>query len=265
MYNKWQLATRYLRYYATALNGKGHGMHSPFVYRLIRDVLNNRQSFPAYKQVEQLRERLKKDNTLLHVEDFGAGSVHGTTQQRSISSIARNAAKPAKYGQLLFRLANYYECQTMLEIGTSLGISTTYLALARPGGEVITVEGAPAIATAAAQNFESLGISNIRQKTGDFDHILPGLLEQTPPFDLVFIDGNHRQEPTLRYFEWLLPHLHNDAVLIFDDIHWSAEMEKAWEAICNHPAARCTIDLFFVGLVFLRREFHEPQHFRIRF
>ena len=265
MYNKWQLATRYLRYYATALNGKGHGMHSPFVYRLIREVLNNRKRFPEYDRVEALRKKLIKDSTLLPVADFGAGSVSGATTERTVSSIVTNAAKPAKYSQLLFRLARYCGSRQVLEIGTSLGISTAYLALAQPDATVTTIEGAPAIAAAAAQNFADLHISNIRQEVGNFDTCIPALLRDATSFDLVFVDGNHREEPTVRYFNWLLPYLHNDSILIFDDIHWSAEMENAWNTVRAHPAARCTIDLFFIGLVFFRREFHEPQHFSVRF
>ena len=240
-------------------------MHSPFVYQLIREVLNNKKPFPEYDRVEALRKKLGKDHTLLPVIDFGAGSITGATSARTVKAIVSNAAKPAKYSQLLFRLARYYGSRQVLEIGTSLGISTAYLALAQPDAVVTTIEGAPAIAAAAAQNFADLHISNIRQEVGNFDTCIPALLRDATSFDLVFVDGNHREEPTVRYFNWLLPHLHNDSILVFDDIHWSAEMENAWKAVCAHPGARCTIDLFFIGLVFFRREFYEPQHFSIRF
>ena len=82
---------------------------------------------------------------------------------------------------------------------------------------------------------------------------------------MAYVDGNHRYEPTIRYFQLLLSHAHNDTILIFDDIHWSAEMEKAWKEIQQHPSVRCTVDLFYLGFVFLRDEFKVPQHFVVRF
>ncbi len=82
-------------------------------------------------------------------------------------------------------------------------------------------------------------------------------------YSLLFIDGNHQKEATLAYFEKLLPTVHNDSVMIFDDIHWSKGMEEAWEIIKQHSEVRVTIDTFQWGLVFFRRE-QEKEHFVIR-
>src|ERR1700679_1281810 len=108
MYSPARLAGKYLHYYLTAANGKGHGIHSPFVFDLITKVLNDRQYYPDYARVEQLRRTLRHDPTLLEIEDMGAGSVHAATvyatnAKRSVASIARHAAKPPKLGQLLHR------------------------------------------------------------------------------------------------------------------------------------------------------------------
>ena len=81
----------------------------------------------------------------------------------------------------------------------------------------------------------------------------------------AFLDGNHRKEPTERYFRELLPYLNNDSILVFDDIHWSKEMEEAWATIIEHEAIRCSIDLFFFGIAFMRKEFKEKQHFVVKF
>ncbi|WP_276484493.1 O-methyltransferase [Paraflavitalea pollutisoli] len=265
MFSRWQLAKKYIHYYCTAENGKGHGVHSPFVFDFIIHVLNDQQPYPAYQRVETLRQQLKGNETLLTVEDFGAGSALGNTRQRSIASIARNAAKSKKLAQLLYRIVQYYKPATVLELGTSLGVSAAYLALANADGQVVTGEGSSAVAHQARANFEQLGISNIQLVSGNFDETLPVMLQQLPTLGLAFLDGNHRLEPTVRYFEQLLPHLTDQSIVILDDIHWSAEMEQAWEQVKEHPAVTMTIDLFFVGLVLFRKDFKVKQHFTIRF
>ena len=239
-------------------------MHSPFVYEFIRDVMNDKNSYPAYQKTESLRQNLLQNYSVLQVEDFGAGSSVTRNSSRTISSIAKNAAKSKKLGQLLFRIARHYQPSHVLELGTSLGITTSYLSQAVPGARVITMEGASSIASVAAKNFQELNLSNIELVRGNFDQTLKQVLESVPTIDLAFIDGNHRQEPTLRYFRDITSKTGNDSVLIFDDIHWSKGMETAWEAIKADPSVRCTIDLFFIGVVLFRKEFREKRHFSIR-
>lgn len=265
MYSPLQLGVKYLKNWITAFNGKGHGMHSPFVFEFITKVLNDKTSYPEYGKVEGLRNQLLKDDTVLNVEDFGAGSGIDKKNKRSISSIAKNAAKPKKFGQLLFRMVKYYKPNAILELGTSLGITTSYLSLAKPDARLITMEGSKEIAEVAKKNFETLEIRNIEIIEGNFDNTLSSLITHLSSVDFAFIDGNHRKEPTVRYFQQLLTKINNDSILVFDDIHWSSEMEAAWETIKNNAAVTCSIDLFFIGIVFFRKEFKEKQHFIIRF
>jgi predicted O-methyltransferase YrrM len=265
MYSRTQLAQKYFHYYFTASNGKGHGIHSPFVYDFIRNVLLDKRNFYAYKQVEALREQLLQNNALIEVEDFGAGSSTGNNRQRSIASIARHAAKSRKWAQLLFRIVHYYAPLNIIELGTSLGISTSYMSLACRDARIITGEGSPQVAEQAKRNFAALKLETIQVTVGNFDDTLPGMLQQLPAVDLAFLDGNHRLEPTLRYFEQILAKIHTASVIIIDDIHWSKEMEQAWQSIQQHPAVKCTVDLFFIGLVFFKEEMKVKQHFTIRF
>lgn len=265
MYSPAQLALKYLKYYLTASNGKGHGTHSPFVFDLITKVMNDKTAYPEYAKVESLREKLLKDKTVLNVEDFGAGSVVSKSTQRTVSSVAKNAAKPKKLGQLLFRMVKFYQPSTILELGTSLGITTSYLSLAKPDARLITMEGAKEIADIAKKNFRNLEIGNIEIVDRNFDDTLSSVVRGLSTVDFAFIDGNHRQEPTERYFYQLISKVNNDSILIFDDIHWSAEMEAAWETIRKHESVRCTIDLFFVGIVLFRIEFKVKQEFVIRY
>jgi predicted O-methyltransferase YrrM len=265
MYSRFKIALKYLNYYLTSSSGKGHGMHSPFVFDFITKVLNDKTSYPAYSPVENLREQLLKDQTRLTVQDFGAGSTVDKTNERSISSIAKNAAKPPKFGQLLYRMTRHYQPKIILELGTSLGITTSYLSLGKPDATLLTMEGAKSIANTARQNFSTLKLQNIFIQEGNFDQTLSPVISKLSSIDFAFIDGNHRREPTERYFNQLLPIIHNDSILIFDDVHWSAGMEQAWETIQQHPSVRCTINLFFIGIVLFRQEFKEKQHFKIRF
>lgn len=265
MYSKGQLLLKYIHYYFTASNGKGHGMHSPFVFEFITKVLNDKTVFPEYEKVESLRNRLLNDHTVLEVEDFGAGSVVDKKTKRSISSIAKNATKPKKFGQLLFRMIKHYRPSTILELGTSLGITTSYVSLAKPEARLITMEGSKEIAEVAKGNFRNLEIRNIEITEGNFDNTLSSVVSGLSTIDFSFIDGNHRQEPTERYFKELLAKTNNDSIFVFDDIHWSSEMEAAWKTIKNNAAVSRSIDLFFIGIVFFRKEFKERQHFIIRF
>ena len=265
MYSKFQLVKKYLRYYITASNGKGHGVHSPFVFDLITKVFNDDGHYYCYETIELLRKQLMTNNTILTIEDFGAGSRVSAQKQRSVSFIAKSSLKPRKFSTLFFRLVNYFQPNNIIELGTSLGITTAYMASAKPDAVISTFEGATAVATVAQKNFTVLGLSNIKIIKGNFDDTLPNVLQQIKTVDFAFVDGNHRKQPTLHYFTQLLDKSNESSVLIFDDIHWSTEMDEAWASIKSHPRVTLTIDLFFIGLVFLRTEQKAKQHFVVRF
>ena len=264
MYSPLKQVLKYLNYRLTSSNGKGHGIHSPFVFSFIKDVLNDKTRYPEYKEIEELRRKLLADNTPVPLEDYGAGSFAGHGS-RSVSTITSLAAKSPKYAALLFRIVKYYKPHYILELGTSLGISTAYLAAADKNSVVVSGEGNFVVASKAKNNLESLGLYNTRIVTGNFDNTLPEMVAAIPRVDLAFIDGNHREKPTVKYFHELLSKVSGSSVLIFDDIHWSEEMEAAWKYIKNHESVMLTIDLFFIGLVFVRPEFKVKQHFAIRF
>lgn len=265
MFSTLQLAKKYLRYYLSASNSKGHGIHSPFVFDFTRHVLNDKKQYDCYHGIEAQRARLLQNTATIAVEDFGAGSAVMKSNNRVIKNIAASSLKPKKFAQLLFRVVQYYKPATILELGTSLGITSSYLAKGNEAARVFTCEGSATIAAIAKENFDALQLSNIQLTLGDFSKTLQPLLQQTGNIDLAFIDGNHRKEPTLQYFTQLLQHAGPSTILIFDDIHWSEEMEAAWAIIQQHPAVTLTIDLFFIGLVCINPDFKVTQHFSIRF
>ncbi len=265
MYSHWQIAKKYAGYYLRAANAHGHGTHSPFVFDFIVHVLNSKEKHSSFFLIERYRKRLLKGDRKLLIEDFGAGSAVADSNERKISEIARSSLKRKKYATLLFRIARYYQCKQIVELGTSLGTTTAYLALSSPDAKVTTLEGAGKVADIAEDFFDHTDLDNIRLVRGSFSDTLPGVLKELPRVDLVFVDGNHQEEPTVDYFDAFLEKSHPDTIFIFDDIHWSEGMEKAWERIKDHQSVTLTIDLFFIGIVFLRKEFLVKQHFVVRF
>lgn len=265
MYSRFQLVKKFLHYYLTASSGIGHGIHSPFVFDFVKHVLNDNRDYPAYRSIEKIRKQLLTNSTVIEIEDFGAGSSVIKTNKRVVSAIAASSLKPKKYAQLLYRMVQYYKPVTIVELGTSFGITAAYLASGNKTSRVFTCEGSGAIAAVAKQNFETLQLNNVELAEGDFAATLTPLLSKLSKVNFAFADGNHQKEPTLHYFQQLLDHATPATILVFDDIHWSAGMEEAWQAIKQHPQVTLTIDMFFIGIVFIDPRFKIPQHFSIRF
>ena len=265
MYSTPKLLIKYLQYYFTAANIQGHGVHSPFVYAFIKEVLNKKNTTIFPTSIEAYRTNLLANKDLVEVWDRGAGSRQTNNNKRTVSAIAKAALKPQKYSRLLGALVAYFKPTNVLEMGTSLGITTSYLAAAYPLGKVVTMEGAPNVAKHARANFAHLGIENVELIEGDFDMSLPVYLDSITNIGFAYVDGNHKYEPTMRYFNCLKAKSNEASVLVFDDIHWSAEMEKAWTEIKNDKSVTLTIDLFFIGLVFFRKAQKEKENFIIRY
>ena len=260
--DKFHFALHYLKYIFLRTNE--HGVHSPFVFELYNRVFKNNMPFYAYSKIEKLREKMLSDGRTVEVKDLGAGSGSGLKKSRTVAQITRTAAKEKKYAQLLFRLTDYFQPDLILELGTSIGIGTMYLAIARSKSTVITIEGCPETQKIALENFRSAELANITAINGDFDIELPNLLAGPTSPDLVYFDGNHRREATLRYFSACLAKAHNNSVFIVDDIYWSKEMTEAWETIKAHPEVTVTLDLFQLGVVFFRKE-QAKQHFILKY
>ena len=234
-------------------------MHSPFVYDLVTKCFYDKRHYVEYDVMNAYREKLLKDSKCIEVKDFGAGSRVFKGSKRRIKSIAKHVGIPKKEQQLLFRLVKYFHPGTMLELGTSLGLGTVAMAMGHPDAKLISLEGCPETAKTARAYLNELPIAPDVINT-EFQAFLD--LDKTS-FDLVYIDGHHEKEATLKYFNTLLDKVHNDSLLIFDDIHWSQGMTEAWEEIIQHPEVTVSIDVYDWGLVFFRKE-QKKQHFRIR-
>lgn len=252
---------RFIRYYFKAKTK--YDVHSPFVYEFTDQVLEDERWFYAFNEIEAIRQYMLKDKRTIEVRDMGAGSQVLNNKVRSIASLARHSANQAFVCRWLFKMVNLYKPTTLLELGTSLGVSTNYQAAASLNAQMITIEGCPNTAHLAKGNFKLLKTSNVQVLEGHFDETLPKAFQQLGSLDYVFVDGNHREAPTLKYFDACLRHAHENSVFVFDDVHWSKGMEAAWEQIKQHPKVTISIDLFFFGVVFFRKEPKVKQHFTL--
>lgn len=241
-----------------------HGIHSPFVYNLITKCLYNNHFFKNanHKKINIFILSLKNNNNTITVTDFGAGSKVFKSNKRKISAIAKNAGISKKRSQILYKITQYFNLKQILEIGTSLGIATASMAFANPKAKITTLEGCPETVKIAQHQFNTFGFKNIDLIIGNFKNTLSKTIENKK-YDLIYFDGNHQKQATINYFEQCLATIHNESIFIFDDIHWSEEMEGAWNYIKNHEKVTVSIDTYQWGIIFFRKE-QPKEHFIIR-
>jgi predicted O-methyltransferase YrrM len=254
---------RYLKYYLCSNNE--HGLHSPFMFHLVLNVIYLKDEFYDYKNLSETRAQLSNDQTVLNITDFGAGSRVFKGNQRKVKDIVEHGISNEKYARLLFRLVNYFKPSTIVELGTSVGLTTMYLAAVNKKAKVYTLEGSKEIAEFAKQQFTKNKFENIELIEGNFNDTLPTLLNKLGAVDFAYIDGNHTKEASINYFMQLLPKCNERSVLIFDDINWSQGMQEAWQFIKTHERVKLSIDLFFIGIILFRKEQQHQEHFVVRF
>jgi predicted O-methyltransferase YrrM len=253
-------AYSYLKFILKSTNQ--HGVHSPFVYDLTTKCFYKKKNVLKRKVLKSYRNNLLTSKNKIEITDFGAGSKVFKSNSRKINRIAKHAGIKSKRANLLSRTTCYFKPSTILEIGTSLGIGTAALSIGNPTAKITTLEGCENTAKIAQKQFEKFSFQNIELITGEFSKSL-STLKFDNSLDMVYFDGNHQKEATLKYFHHCLQFINNDSFFIFDDIHWSKEMENAWEEIKKHPKVKVTIDTFQWGIVFFRKE-QEKEHFIIR-
>lgn len=243
----------YLKYIVCSKNRKGHGIHSPFVFDLVNRVFRNRNDLFGLAEIRSIRKSLKKETRRIEVNDPGAGSVIYPGRIRSVSEIVRASAVPEKYGILLSNMAREFGNPLIIELGTSLGISTLYMAHNCCGASIFTMEGDPSAASIASGIFSEAGLQNIRLYKGSFEKGLEEIATSEITPGLIFIDGDHRKQSLLQNFDTIAEIADHNSVVIIDDINYSREMNEAWHLIQAHEKVTVSIDLFRMGILFFRR------------
>ncbi len=235
----------YIKYYLKAKTV--YNVHSPFVYDFILDVMDTTKEYYSYPYLEHQRKTLLFNHENIVFIDLGAGNKSG---KRKVSEIAKSSLSSIEQCRMLFNLINKYKPNNTIELGTSLGLSTLYMATAYAENTIHTIEGNLSSAEIASNLFNKNEIKNIQSYIGPFDDHLESILEKMAFIDLAFIDGNHSKIPTIAYFELFKSKSNLDTILIFDDIYWSKGMNEAWDYIKADPKVTLTIDLYEIGIVF---------------
>ncbi len=264
-------AAAYLRHHFTAWNTGGEGIHSPYLFYMVRMWFYDPNAYYCFADIEQQRRAWLATSDTIDVEDLGSGAVRaGAHYKRSVADIARTSLESPQVGQLLFKLTMHLTHEAgrplhIVELGTSLGITTAYLALPDSRNRVATFEGCRTVAALARKTWEKVGARNVQLTEGNIDKTLPAYLAEEPStIDIAYIDANHTEEATLRYFRLLLPRMEAKSMVVVDDIHHSPEMERAWRQIEQEAGVTTTMDLYCIGIVLFDPHYmHKNYRLRI--
>lgn len=257
---QWFKIRSFITFLRTSTNR--HGIHSPFVYNLVTQCFNAKTNPAKISAVDKIRKSLFSNHNSITITDYGKGSSVFKSNERKVSDIAKIAGITKKRAKLLLQIIDYFKPKNILEIGTSVGLGTSVLSIGNPEAEIVTLEGCENTVQIAKELFKTYPLNNIDLIVGNFNETLSSVLEHKQ-YDLIYFDGNHQKEPTLKYFHLCLETAHNNSIFIFDDINWSPEMQQAWEEIKKHPKVTVTVNTYFWGIVFFRKE-QKKQHFTIR-
>ena len=261
----FKLFKKFIVYKLKSRHRKGFRIHSPFLFALVNKGFREECSTSVKKGAAKYSEELKKINTAISRSNFGAGSLlYAGNKMEAPAAINQSIGMPKKHGELLHKLSKYYGSTGILELGTGLGSSAYYLATGAPTAKVVTVEGHKEYSETAKKILSQVGIENIEYRIGSFINEIETLKQEKARFGMFFIDGDHSYAPTLEHFNRCLQLATDNAVIVIDDIHWSDEMDKAWNAIKEHPECRVSVDLFRFGLVFTNKKLQQ-QHYLVRY
>jgi predicted O-methyltransferase YrrM len=261
--SKIALLSYFLRYVLSSRHRRGHGIHSPFVYDFVSKVLYDKSRYHEYGILSSIKKELRASRKIIRVEDQGVSSKQFKKISRTLPELLKISSIPEKYGRLLFRITRHYLPDTIIELGTSIGISAMYLAMGNPHANLLSVEGNPDLCMYAAEFFEKNGLQNIHVLCSDFDDALDSLPELFSRPKMVFIDGNHQYESTIRYFQYFIQRM-NMGIIIIDDIYYSRGMQKAWKEIVTSSKESVTLDIFRMGIIIIRESI-TPGYYIVRF
>ena len=262
-------ALSWLRHQLTARNTGGHGIHSPYLFEWVRMVLHDENVYYAWEKIEELRTRMLADEREVEFVDYGSGGKRKSENGygRKVCDIAKWSLAKNKYAQMMARLVNWLGTSkglNIVELGTSLGVTTAYLAAVDSRNKVVTCEGCPAVAAIAKENWKALELSNIECVVGEVTvDSLQLIVDSLRRIDVAFIDANHTYAGTRVYFNVLAEKMHEKSVMIVDDIHYNEEMERAWQEICEDERVTSTMDLYQMGLVFFDKNYWR-KNYKIR-
>ncbi len=259
----WFQLKAFIKYKRTAKYKKGHRIHPPFAFDLVRHVFYDTHPFYHFVEINEIRQELLKSNEKIEVNDLGSGSKKFRTNIRKVKDLVKYNATPQRQGELISRLITEFKPKNIIELGTSLGLGTLYLAKPDSKAKVYSIEGCPNVSTQAKKTFALAKVNNVQQQVGSFEDELPKVLGQLENVDMVYFDGHHDYDATLNYFEMCLKKASESALFIFDDIHWSEGMESAWNEIVKRDRVSISFDLFRFGIAIIDKDVMK-QHYIVK-
>lgn len=234
-----------------------------YLKELCSYILNPTINFYHHSELEQIRASLLSNDNLIKIIDLGAGSSYSNSDHKKISVVAKEQLSNSYQLQVISRLISYTKSEHCIELGSSLGLSSLYMAKST-SGKVSSFEGNKAFIDLINYQKKLLNVKNLDLIEGNFDDTLDMYLNSNDLIDFAFIDGNHRKQATIEYYNKIKEKCTEDAILIFDDIYWSKGMMEAWEHIKSDKDSISSIDLYFMGIVFLNKNITPQQHVKIR-
>lgn len=259
-----KLFIAYFVYLFSSRRKKGHGIHSPFLFKLITAVFSDQREYGEYRVICQQRSLFLASNEVISIDDRGAGSKIKANGGSTVKDVARHASIQDKKGRLLFKLVRFFQPSSIVEFGTSLGISTLYMAMAAPKARLVTIEASGELVRLSSESFDKLNLTNVLSVNGEFKKVLENSSSIGNHVEFVLFDGCHTMEMTWYLFEKMHSKSTVSTVFVFDDIRWSEEMERVWKTIARDPRVTLSIDLFSLGLVFFRSGMAK-QHVMLKF
>ena len=243
-----------------------HGVEGKHIAQSFLRTLNGENTpdeNELFKKLNQFRLDFITDKRKISFEEIGNKSI------MTVAEVAGRAASPEIWTHFFYRLSKASNIKNILEIGTNLGISGQYFIKALEGknnAKFISMEGVKELCEIASTRFDLISDQNHFEVVhGLYDKSLKNIVISNIYFDLVFIDGNHRYEATLKYFELLKNNLSDNAIVVLDDIHWSSGMRRAWREICTQKGIVFSINFFKLGLIMFDSKQYKPtdDHYQL--
>lgn len=210
------------------------------VDRFIEQYISDNKYSQHVNNIESARINFLQNNDIL------------PSSGKSVGEYCKASSSPQSKGEFLMKLIRVIKPDNCLELGTNFGISAAYQACGlelNGKGRLITIEYNRELLPYSDDLWDKIGIKHrIQQYQGKFEDVLSEILSMLQEIDFVYIDGNHRKEPTLSYFNEIYPFLRKDSVVVFDDITWSDEMKEAWMILSKDQRINNAFEVHDLGV-----------------
>jgi len=229
---------------------KGFGVHSPFVYDLITNVIEEKSDFYAFSDISIAQLQLLQNE---HVIQYGRKRI-------AVKEALKRFGITTKEGKFLFRLTNHYKPHTILSIGSSMGLAPLCLTRYNATVQCIILEYEQDIAEIAKQILNKEKNTALNIKIGAYHELLPESIVQLQRIDCVFIGKDVGVNDWDTVFEQCEPFIHDSTFFVLAGIRSSTDKQNYWMQYRQHPSVTIAVDLFDMGLLFFQPKLHKQVY-----